>query len=100
MAEEGTAGVEERIGRLEEDQLKIAKVFGKQTVSFFFTLAGMRVATLNMDKYKKRFEGYIRFKLEEAGRYIGGAKNVEEVMTLVGDFNSECSTYAEKLTRK
>jgi hypothetical protein len=88
----------ERIEALEENQLKIAKEFGKQNVAFFYTLAGMKVASLKEEKYKA-FEGYMKFKTDEAYRYIGSAKDVEEVITLAGEFTHNCITYTESLLK-
>ena len=88
----------EHIKELEENQLKIAKEFGKQNVAFFLTLAGMKVAALKGDRYKT-FENYMKFKTEEANRYIGNAQDVEEVISLTGKFNDDCIIYSESLLK-
>ena len=88
----------ERIEALEENQLKIAKEFGKQNVAFFHTLSGMRIAALKEDKYRF-FEGYMKFKMGEASRYIGNAKDVEEVISLTSQFTDDCIAYAESLLK-
>jgi len=88
----------ERIKALEENQLKMAKEFGKQGVAFFLTLAGMKVAALREDKYKF-FGKYMKFKTEEANRYIGGAQDVEEVISLTGKFTDDCIIYSESLLK-
>jgi hypothetical protein len=43
---------EERIKKLEENQLRMASEFGKQGVAFFFTLAGIKIASLGEEKYR------------------------------------------------
>jgi hypothetical protein len=99
MAKEETGKVEERLDKLEAEQLKIAREFGKQCVAFFLTLTGMRVAASNKDK-QKYFEGFMRFKIEEAEKCIDGAQDVEEAISLTGKFNDECLTCAESLLNK
>jgi hypothetical protein len=99
MQKEGMDDLGERIKALEENQLKIAKEFSKQNVSFFYALSGMRVAALKEDKYKT-FEGYMKFKMEEASRYIGSAQNVEEVISLTDQYTDNCIAYAESLLNK
>ncbi len=88
----------ERIKALEENQLKMAKEFGKQNVAFFFTLAGIKIAALKEDKYKS-FENYMKFKMEEANRYIGSTQNVEEVISLTGKFTDDCIIYSDSLLK-
>ncbi len=98
MEKEEMEELGERIEALEENQMKMAKEFGKQNVAFFLTLAGMRVAALKEDKYKS-FEGYMKFKMEEANRYIGSAKDVEEIISLTDKYNDDCIIYTESLLK-
>lgn len=94
MAKEETVKIEERIRKLEEDQLRIAKEFGKQGVAFFFTLGGMRVASLGQEKYQK-YEKYMKDNINKANKQIGEAKDVDKVMTLAGKFTDDCIEYTE-----
>jgi len=86
--------VEERIKKLEENQLKMAKEFGKQGVAFYLTLAGMRVASLGAEKYKE-YEKYMRDSMDKANKQIGNAKDVDKVLTLADKFTDDCIKYTE-----
>jgi len=94
MEKEEMEKVGERVKALEENQLKMAKEFGKQGVAFFLTLAGMKVAALKEDKYKS-FEKYMKDKIAEANKKIGESKDVDEVITLSGEFTDDCINYTE-----
>jgi hypothetical protein len=67
--------VEERIKKLEENQLKIAKESSKQGVVFYLTLAGMKIASLGEEKYKA-YVNYMRDSIDKANKQIGDAKDV------------------------
>lgn len=86
--------VEERIKKLEENQLKIAKEFSKQGVAFYMTLAGMRVASLGEEKYKA-YQEYMRDNIDEANKQIKAARSVDKVMALADKFTDECIKYTE-----
>jgi hypothetical protein len=94
MKEKEMGEVEERVKALEENQLKMAKEFSKQSVAFFLTLAGMKVAALKEEKYKS-FEKYMRDKIAEANKQIGESEDVEKVITLAGKFTDDCINYTE-----
>ncbi len=51
--------VEECIKKLEVNQLRMAKEFGKQGVAFLFTLAGIKIASLGkkVQGLRKVYEG-------------------------------------------
>ena len=94
MAKEETGKVEERIRKLEENQLMMAREFGKQGVAFFFTLGGMRVASLGQENYQK-YEKYMRENIDKANKQIGEAKDVDQIMALSGKFTDDCIKYTE-----
>jgi hypothetical protein len=99
MAKEETGEVEERLDKLEAEQLRMAREFGKQSVAFFMALNGMMIAALNKDNHKY-FASYMKFKIDEAEKYIGNAQSVEEAVSLVDKYNYECSTYTGSLLNK
>jgi len=86
--------VEERVKKLEENQLNMAKEYSKQGVAFFFTLAGMRIASLGEEKYKS-YETYMRDNIDKANKQMGNAKDVDEVMALAAKFTDDCIKYTE-----
>jgi hypothetical protein len=86
--------VEERIKKLEENQLKMAREFSKQGVAFFLTLAGMRIASLGEENYKA-YEKYMRDNIDKANEQIGNAKDVDKVMALADKFTDDCIKYTE-----
>ncbi len=94
MEKEEMEKVGERVKTLEENQLKMAKEFGKQGVAFFLTLAGIKIAALKEDKYKS-FENYMKDKITEANKQIGDAQDVEKVITLASKFTDDCINYTE-----
>jgi len=94
MAKEETLGVNERIKKLEENQLVIAREFGKQGVAFFFTLGGMRVASLGQEKYQK-FQEYMIESINKANKQIGEAGDVDQIIELSGKFTDDCIKYTE-----
>ena len=94
MKKEEAEKVGERVKKLEENQLKMAKEFGKQGVAFFLTLAGMKVAALREDKYKS-FEKYMKGKITQANKKIGESNDVNEVVMLAGKFTDDCINYTE-----
>lgn len=86
--------VEERIKKLEENQLKIAKEFSKQGVAFYLTMAGMKIASLGKEKYKA-YGNYMRDSIDKANKQIGDAKDVDKVMALADKFTDDCIRYTE-----
>ena len=86
--------VEERIKKLEENQLKMAKEFSKQSVAFFFTFAGIKVGSLGEEKYKS-FGKYIKDNINKANKQIDDAKNVDRVMIISAKFTDNCIEYSE-----
>jgi hypothetical protein len=91
--------IEERIQQLEENQLRMAREFGKQGVGFFLTLAGMRIAQLGPERYKD-YEKYMLDSLNRANDEIGKAKSVDEAMNLASKFTDDCIGYTEKQLKK
>lgn len=86
--------IEERIKKLEENQLRMAKEFGKQGVAFFFTLAGIKIASLGEEKYRD-CEKYMKDNIDKANKQMGDAKDVDKVLTLAAKFTDDCIEYTE-----
>jgi hypothetical protein len=84
--------MEERIKKLEDNQLAMAREFGKQGVYFYMTLAGMRIASLGEAKYKE-YETFMRDSMDKADKQIASAKSVDRVLELSNKFIDECVEY-------
>jgi hypothetical protein len=98
MAKE-EARLEERIKQIEENQLRMAREFGKQGVGFFLTLAGMRIAQMGPEKYQE-YEKYMTDSLDKSNNEISKAKSVDEAMNLAAKFTDECIEYTQKQLKK
>ena len=87
--------IEERIKTLEDNQLKMAREYGKQGVYFYLTLAGMKIAALGEEKYKE-YENFMRDSMDQASQKMAGANSVAKVMELSDKFIDDCVKYTSE----
>jgi hypothetical protein len=87
--------IEERIKKLEENQLKMAREYSKQGVAFFMTLAGIRIASLGEEKYRE-YEKYMRDNMDQTEKQINSAGDVGKVMALAAKFTDDCINYTNE----
>jgi len=92
MDKEAMDKIEKRIKTLEDNQLKIAREFGKQGVYFYLTLAGMKIASLGEEKYKA-YESFMRDSMDQAGQQMAKARSVAKVIELSDKFIDDCIKY-------
>ncbi|HEX79232.1 MAG TPA: hypothetical protein G4O19_03640 [Dehalococcoidia bacterium] len=90
--------IEERIKKLEENQLKMAREYSKQGVAFFMTLAGMRIASLGEEKYRE-YEKYMRDNMDQTEKQINSAGDVGKVMALAAKSTDDCINYTNEKFR-
>ena len=94
MEREEIEAMWERIKALEENQLKLSKALGSESV--FSTITQMTALSVVGGK-RDAFQAYMKTKFEEVGREISNAKNIDKVIHVVHKFNDDCIKFTGAL---